>query len=291
MTTPTPSDQAATLAAALPTIRNLAGKTVVVKHGGSTMATGSALSQDLLLLQQLGVRVIVVHGGGPEITAMLDGLQVPVQWIEGLRVTDAAVLDVATMVLGAKVNTRLVADLNGQGGRAIGLTGVDGNLLRVRKASLSQDLGFVGEVVEVNTALLNQLLDTGYMPVIAPIGIDDQGQHYNVNADAAAGAIAGALGAASLALLTDVPGIYRLGADDSKTLIPTISGPEVHAMIAAGQITGGMVPKVKGCLTALAQGVRQVQILDGRKAHPLIEAWLTEAGGGTIVVQETTNEH
>jgi acetylglutamate kinase len=282
--------QAASIVAALPKIRHLSGKTVVVKHGGSTMAAGSALAADLLLLQQLGVRVVVVHGGGPEITAMLESLQVPVQWIEGLRVTDAAVLDVATMVLGAKVNTRVVADLNGQGGRAIGLTGVDGNLLVVRKATMSQDLGFVGEVIEVNTALLVRLLDDGYIPVIAPLGIDRQGQHYNVNADAAAGAIAGALEAESLALLTDVPGIYRQAADGSKAIISRISGPEVHALIAEGQITGGMVPKVKGCLTALAQGVKQVQILDGRKDHPLIEAWLTAAGGGTIVVQEMNDE-
>lgn len=281
-----PESQAAQLAAALPHMRRLAGKTVVVKHGGSTMASGSTVTQDLLLLQQVGVRVVVVHGGGPEITAMLDGLNVPVQWVEGLRVTDAAVLDVATMVLGAKVNTRLVASLNGHGGRAIGLTGVDGNLLRCVKATSPHDLGFVGSVTAVNTALLNGLLDDGYMPVIAPIGSDETGQTYNVNADAAAGAIAGALEAQSLALLTDVPGIYRQEADGSKAIVERISGPEVQAMIADGQITGGMVPKVKGCLTALAAGVRQVQILDGRHAHPLITAWLTGTGGGTIVVQE-----
>jgi acetylglutamate kinase len=284
------TEAAAVLAATLPKIRELAGKTVVVKHGGSTMASGSALTQDLLLLQHLGVRVVVVHGGGPEITAMLDSLQVPIQWVEGLRVTDEAVLDVATMVLGAKVNTRLVAVINGQGGRAVGLSGVDGNLLVVNKAQMSQDLGFVGTVTAVNTSLLNSLLDDGYIPVIAPIGIDGQGQTYNVNADAAAGAIAGALGAASLALLTDVPGIYTQDAAGNKTIVSRISGREVHALIANGQISGGMVPKVKGCLTALAQGVRQVQILDGRQEHPLIEAWLTAAGGGTIVVQETSDE-
>jgi acetylglutamate kinase len=290
LTDTTPTARAAGLAAALPKIRHLAGKTVVVKHGGSTMASGSALTQDLLLLQQLGVRVVVVHGGGPEITAMLDSLQVPIQWVEGLRVTDDAVLDVATMVLGARVNTRLVASLNGQGGRAIGLTGVDGNLLVCTKAKLSQDLGFVGTVVGVNTGLLNRLLDDGYMPVIAPIGVDRDGQTYNVNADAAAGAVAGALGAESLALLTDVPGIYCQDADGSKTIVERISGPDVHAMIADGQISGGMVPKVKGCLTALAAGVRQVQILDGRREHPLIEAWLTDAGGGTIVQQENADD-
>jgi acetylglutamate kinase len=284
------TEEAAVLAATLPKIRELAGKTVVVKHGGSTMASGSALTQDLLLLQHLGVRVVVVHGGGPEITAMLDSLQVPIQWVEGLRVTDEAVLDVATMVLGAKVNTRLVAAINGQGGRAVGLSGVDGNLLVVTKARMGQDLGYVGTVTAVNTALLDRLLDDGYIPVIAPIGIDENGQTYNVNADAAAGAIAGALGAASLALLTDVPGLYTQDSTGNKTIVPRISGPEVHALIANGQISGGMVPKVKGCLTALAQGVRQVQILDGRQEHPLIEAWLTAAGGGTIVVQEASDE-
>jgi acetylglutamate kinase len=277
---------AALFAGTLPHLQRLAGQTIVVKHGGSTMDHGGRLWEELLVLQSVGMRPLVVHGGGPEITAMLDDLRVPVRFVDGLRVTDAAVLDVATMILGAKINKRLVAELNANGGKAIGLTGIDGNLLLVEKTKHAQDLGFVGDVVTVNVALLTQLMADGYIPVIAPLGIDTRGQTYNVNADSAAAAVAGALQAAILALVTDVPGLYREDAAGRKTVIGRISASGIHALIEQGQIKGGMVPKVKGCLAAMAQGVRRIQILDGRQAHPLLLALLTDAGCGTTVVAD-----
>ncbi|MBC7541429.1 MAG: acetylglutamate kinase [Candidatus Sericytochromatia bacterium] len=284
-----PAAQAALFAGARPHMQRLAGRTIVVKHGGSTMARGGRLWEELLVLQGMGVRPIVVHGGGPEITAMLNDLQVPVQFVDGLRVTDAAVLDVATMILGAKINKRLVAELNANGGKAIGLTGIDGNLLVVEKAKHAQDLGFVGDVVGVNVALLNQLTAAGYIPVIAPLGIDTAGQTYNVNADSAAAAVAGALQAAVLALVTDVPGLYRQEADGQKTVIPRITPAGIDDLIAQGQIKGGMVPKVKGCLAAMTQGVERIQILDGGQPYPLLQALLTDDGCGTTVVNEVSD--
>ncbi|OEH86783.1 acetylglutamate kinase [Desulfuribacillus stibiiarsenatis] len=279
--------RAQVLVEALPYIQRFAGKIVVVKYGGSTMGEDtSSFIQDLVLMKQVNIHPVVVHGGGPEITNLLESMGVEVQFVNGLRVTDQAVLDVASMVLVGKINKQIVSQIQSYGGKAIGLSGIDGKLLLARKKQNTKvDLGFVGEVEQVNCKLLRGLIDEGYIPVIAPLGVDDQGQRYNINADTVAAAVAGELRAEKFVLSTNVPGIY-IEENGVKTIISAIGAKKIEESIDNGQISGGMVPKVEACLEALNRGVNTTHIVDGRQEHVLLLELLTDTGVGTMVSRE-----
>lgn len=280
-----PAEKAQVLIEALPYIQKFSGKIVVVKYGGSTIqADGERdgidpVILDIIWLKQVGLQPVVVHGGGKAITRMLNRLGHQAQFVDGLRVTDDTTMEVVEMVLGGQVNKQLVASFGAAGCAAVGLTGVDGNLLLVtKKQHDGGDLGLVGEVAGVQTDVLHAVLAGGFIPVIAPIGVDGQGTRYNVNADSAAGAIAGALEAEKLILLTDVPGIMKNGA-----VLSEVTADHIHELIAEGTISGGMVPKVEACLEALRHGARHVHILNGNERHALLLEVFTKKGIGTLV--------
>ena len=282
------AQQAQTLVEALPYIQKFTGKTIVVKYGGNAMISEElrkAVMSDIILLSLVGIRVVVVHGGGPEISEMLKKLNHKSRFVDGLRYTDEETMEVVQSVLCGKVNKNLVAQLNRLGGQAIGLCGKDAGLLTVVKKPLTKDgvdLGFVGNIVGVNVKLLELLSMDEYIPVIAPVGVDRDGKSYNINADTAASEIASALKAEKLMFLTDVDGI-RLNAKDSSTLISSISVSEINELISSGVITGGMIPKVQGCVRAIEQGVKRVHILDGTIPHPILLEIFTDKGIGTMV--------
>jgi acetylglutamate kinase len=284
--TSTPADKAEILVEALPYIRRFAGKVVVVKYGGNAMATGGAgadlstFAEDVVLLHSVGIKVVVVHGGGPQIGELLGRLGIQTAFVDGLRVTDADTLDVVRMVLVGKVNRELVAAINVHGPLATGMSGEDGSFIRA--TALDPELGFVGEVEGVDPTMLQRLLETGVIPVVATIGTGDDGQAYNINADTAAGAIAAALRAEKLVYLTDVEGIRKV-ADDPSTLLSTVTVDEVQAMIASGAIAGGMIPKVGSCVAAVKAGVGHAHVLDGRVPHVLLLELFTTTGIGTMV--------
>ncbi len=287
------SEQAAVLASALPFLRRYAGDTIVVKYGGHAMgdpALSEAFGHDIALLKLVGVNPVVVHGGGPQINAMLDRLDIKSSFVDGLRITDAAMVDVIEMVLSGSVNKQVAALINRAGALAVGISGKDGNLLRARRLTRTVrdpdsriervlDLGFVGEPERVDTRVLYALSGSGVIPVIAPVGIGEDGQTYNINADTAAGAVAGALSATRLLMLTDVAGVL----DADKRLIPELTAEEARDMIASGTISGGMIPKVETCLEAVAQGARAAVILDGRVPHACLLELFTSAGPGTLI--------
>ncbi len=289
----TASEQAAVLASALPFLRRYAGDTIVVKYGGHAMgdpALSDAFGHDIALLKLVGVNPVVVHGGGPQIDAMLDRLDIKSSFVDGLRITDAAMVDVIEMVLSGSVNKQVAALINRAGALAVGISGKDGNLLRARRLTRTVrdpdsriervlDLGFVGEPERVDTRVLYALSGSGVIPVIAPVGIGEDGQTYNINADTAAGAVAGALSATRLLMLTDVPGVL----DADKRLIPELTAEQARAAIADGTISGGMIPKVETCLQAVAQGARAAVILDGRVPHACLLELFTSAGPGTLI--------
>lgn len=280
-------DKANVLIEALPYIQQLSGKTVVVKYGGNAMVDPvltRTIMQDVTLLKYVGVNPILVHGGGPEINKMLDALGVESSFHNGLRVTSSEAMDVVQMVLTGKINKNIVSELNCLGGAAIGLCGKDGNLIMARK-KLSKDgvdLGCVGEVVSINAKVLNLLAQDAYIPVIAPIGVDETGQSYNINADTVAGEIAAALSAEKLMFLTDIDGIRRNPADPA-TIISVISVSEIHDLIEQGIISGGMIPKVKGCIKGIEKGVNRTHIINGTIAHPILLEIFTDKGIGTMV--------
>lgn len=278
-------EKAAVLIEALPYIQRFAGKIFVIKYGGSAMGERfTDVILDIIWLKQVGIRPVVVHGGGKEITAMLERLGHRARFVEGLRVTDEAVMEVVEMVLSGAVNPRLVAAFNQRDGGAVGLSGVDGMLLEVaKKHHPAGDIGYVGEVVHVNTALIEGLLDRHLIPVIAPVGVDREGRRYNVNADEAAGAVAGALGAEKLFLITDVPGIVRRGPKGSE-VVSKITAEEIRQLVEGGEIYGGMIPKVKACLTALEAGAKHVHIINGEDPHALLLEVFTDRGIGTMVL-------
>jgi len=280
-------EKATILIEALPYIKKFHGKTIVVKYGGNAMINEelkSAVINDLILMQLVGMHPIIVHGGGPEINDLLDRLQIEPHFINGLRVTDDATMKVVEMVLIGKVNTDIVSHINKNGGRAVGLSGKDDNLLYCHPIEREFDLGFVGEVEKVNKGLLLSVMNDGYIPVIAPVGVGEGGQSYNVNADYAASKIAAALGAEKLVLLTNVKGLYA-SVDDKERILSEISGEEAAKMIAEGVIVGGMIPKVKCCLEALEGGVTSTHIIDGRQEHSILLELLTNEGIGTMVTQ------
>jgi len=290
----TPGEKASILVEALPYIRRFAGKVVVVKYGGNAMTLPSdsptggpggelaAFAEDVVLLHSVGIKVVVVHGGGPQIGRMLKKLDIETEFVDGLRVTDADTLDVVRMVLVGKVNRELVAAINVHGPLATGMSGEDGSFIRA--SALRPELGFVGEVDDVDPTLLQRLLDTNVIPVVATIGSGDDGQAYNINADTAAGAIAAALQAEKLVYLTDVEGI-RKDVDDPASLLSTVTIDEVKAMIADGTIAGGMIPKVGSCVQAVEAGVAHAHILDGRVPHVLLLELFTTTGIGTMVTR------
>ena len=277
----TPGAKASILVEALPYIRRFAGRTVVVKYGGNAMSDDlTTFAQDVVLLHSVGIKVVVVHGGGPQIKTMLDKLGIESRFVGGLRVTDAETLDVVRMVLVGKVNRDIVGALNGHGPIAVGVSGEDTSLLQVTAGA--PELGFVGEVQEVSTGVLDRLLAQDIVPVVATIGVDELGQAYNINADTAAGAIAEALGAEKLVYLTDIEGIRR-DVDDASSLISTITADELQSLIADGTVTEGMIPKVASCVAAVKGGVGHAHVLDGRVPHALLLEIFTNAGVGTMV--------
>jgi acetylglutamate kinase len=259
---------------------------IVIKYGGSTIREGSAFDPvigDIITLKQKGLQPVVVHGGGKAISHLLEQLGHQARFLDGLRVTDAVTLQAAAMVLGGQINKQLVAAFQAGGAPAVGMTGVDGALLKARKKHHpSGDLGYVGEVTAVNTDLIRSLVESGYIPVIAPLGVDEQGQILNINADSAAGAIAGALGAETLFLLTDVPGIL-CETESGLELLPEVTPALIAELIENGVIKGGMIPKVEACLEALRHGAKHVHIIDGNEPHALLKEALEARGGGTII--------
>jgi acetylglutamate kinase len=276
-------DKAEVLVEALPYIRRFAQSTIVLKYGGSAMSDPSlraSFARDVVLLKYIGLRPVIVHGGGPQIGRTLERLGIQSTFIDGLRVTDDQTMDVVEMVLGGTVNREIVALIQRAGGRAIGLTGSDGDMIRVtRRTSPDRDLGRVGQVRGVDPAPINAVLDAGYVPVIAPIGVDEDGVTHNVNGDEAAGAVAQALNAEKLILLTDVEGVL----DGQGSLIPQLTILEARKHIAEGAIRGGMIPKIECCIASLESGVGRTHIVDGRILHAILLEIFTDTGVGTLL--------
>ncbi len=278
------SDKAAVLGAALPYIQKYNGKVVVVKYGGNAMTDPelkAAVMSDVVLLSLIGIKVVLVHGGGPEITAALTAMGKESRFIGGLRYTDRETVEVVQMVLAGKTNKDLVALLGQHGGRALGLCGIDAHMIQAKKLQGPVDLGFVGEVTAINTAPITDALDKGYIPVIATVGCDSQSNIYNINADTAAARIASSLGAENLILMTDIRGLLR-DKDDDATLIPVVNVSEVPSLVREGIISGGMIPKIECCVEAVRRGVNRAFIIDGRIPHSILIEMMTDEGIGTM---------
>ncbi|PKM67632.1 MAG: acetylglutamate kinase [Firmicutes bacterium HGW-Firmicutes-2] len=278
-------NKAKVLIEALPYIKEFNGKKVVIKYGGSAMvddAIKASVIEDIVLMKLVGFQPVIVHGGGKEISDMLTAIGIESRFQNGLRVTDAATVDVVEMVLAGKVNKSIVQLIQNHDINAVGITGKDGKTLKVKKKLVDgEDIGFVGEITKVNTKLIDSLLENDFIPVIAPIGTDEAGNTYNINADYAASAIAGALEAEKLIFLTDVEGVLR-DVDDTSSLISRIAMDEVDTLIKEGVISGGMIPKVECCVEGLNHGVRSVHILDGRVLHSMLLEIFTKQGVGTM---------
>ncbi|KAH6831733.1 N-acetyl-l-glutamate kinase [Perilla frutescens var. hirtella] len=273
------------LSEALPFIQKFRGKTIVVKYGGAAMkseALQASVIADIVLLSCVGLRIVFVHGGGPEINQWLSRLNIEPNFLNGLRVTDASTMEIVSMVLVGKVNKQLVALINKAGGTAVGLSGIDGRLLTARPSPNSSQLGFVGDIASVDPTIIRPLIDNNHLPVIASVAADPTGQPYNINADTAAGELAAALGAEKLILLTDVAGILE-DRNNPDSLVKEINIKGVKKMIEDGKIAGGMIPKVNCCVRSLAQGVRTTSIIDGRLKHSLLLEILTDEGAGTMI--------
>jgi acetylglutamate kinase len=286
-------ERAGILTEALPYMRRHSGHTFVIKYGGHAMGDAelaAVFARDIVLLKQVGINPVVVHGGGPQIGAMLERLMIKSDFVDGLRVTDAATVEIVEMVLSGQINKQIVASIADAGGRAVGISGKDGGLIRVRKLERTVrdpdsniekvvDLGFVGDPDHVDPHILNVLRNTDIIPVIAPLGVDEAGQTFNINADTVAGAIAAALGATRLLLLTDVEGVM----DKDGTLIPEMTVKDAAARRQDGTLTGGMIPKVETCVDAVEKGVEASVILDGRVPHAILLELFTEHGSGTLI--------
>ena len=288
MTQTTTAQKAEILSQALPYIQKYNGKTVVVKYGGNAMTNNElkeAVMGDIVLLSCIGIKVVLVHGGGPEITSLLKKIGKESKFINGLRYTDEDPRDVAQMVLAGKLNKDLVAQINAQGGRAMGLCGVDGGMLTVKKMEDEVDYGFVGEMTKVDPKPITDLLDAGYIPVITSIGADENGVTYNINADTMACYVASALKAENIILMTDIRGLL-MDKNDENTLIPTVVPSEVPALVEKGVIAGGMIPKIQCCVDTLEQGVTKAAIIDGRIVHAILIEMLSDEGIGTMIYKE-----
>jgi len=286
-------DKANTLMEALPYIRRFSGRTFVIKYGGHAMSDErlkESFALDVIMLKSLGINTVIVHGGGPQINETLKRYGIVSEFVRGMRVTDAETMSVVEMVLVGQVNKEVVGYLNQHGGRAVGLSGKDGTLLLSKKllqevpgeagAVEQVDIGYVGDVVTVNTDLIKTLEQGGYLPVIAPVGVGSEGESYNINADVVAGRVSAALHAEKLILLTDTPGVL----DSNKKLIPNICVAEMHRLIEDEAITGGMIPKVACCADALQAGVKKAHIIDGRVEHAVLLEIFTDIGIGTEIV-------
>jgi acetylglutamate kinase len=281
------------LVEALPYILRYDGRTIVVKYGGHAMEGGTAsqnFAQDIVLMKQTGIAPVVVHGGGPQIGALLKRLAIPSTFVDGLRVTDKATMEVVEMVLSGTINKEIVTGINSAGGRAVGLSGKDGNLVMARKLERYKvdpgtlqsglvDYGFVGEPEKVDPEVLRNIISSGLIPVIAPIGVGAGGETYNINADTVSGSVAGAMNAARLLLLTDVEGVL----DRDGKLIPRLTASEARRLISEGTISGGMIPKIETAIEAVESGVEAAVILDGRIPHVLLLELFTEHGAGTMI--------
>ncbi len=292
------NDRANVLIEALPYIRKFFGKTVVIKYGGHAMVDQGLKKNfvlDIILLKYIGIRPVVVHGGGPQISKTLERMGIQPTFVEGQRVTDDETMSVVEMVLVGTVNKEIVGLINAHGGRAVGLSGRDGDLIKTSRMKIYKysgderppeiiDIGRVGKVEEVNVEVLNALENAGFVPVIAPVGVGPDGTAHNINADLVAGAIAGALKAEKLILLTDVSGVMRESETGEQELIPSITLDQVDALIEEGVAKGGMIPKLKACKKALRQGVKKAHIIDGRIEHAILLELLTDKGVGTEVV-------
>ena len=287
------SDTARILIEALPYIQRFHGKTLVVKLGGNAMTDEhlqQSFARDIVLMKVVGMNPIVVHGGGPQIGDLLERLHIESKFVDGMRVTDGATMDVVQMVLGGLVNQQIVSLINNAGGRAIGITGKDGKLIQARRMTITRttpelqvpeviDIGHVGEVMHVNREVIDLLVNSNFVPVIAPIGVGAAGESYNINADLVAGAVAAAVGAEKLLLLTNTAGVL----DSTGKLINEIRLEHVAAMVRDGVITGGMLPKIQCALDAVAGGVHSAHIIDGRVAHAVLLEVLTDSGVGTLI--------
>lgn len=286
-----PAQRAAMLVEALPYIRRFAGKTVVVKYGGNALAGTSdhdalaLFAEDIVLMRLVGMRPVVVHGGGPQISALMSRLGKTAEFRDGLRVTDADTVDIARMVLVGQVNPQLVSAINVHGHYAVGVSGEDAGLIRATPRDAA--LGFVGDIEAVHPAILDGLLAEEFIPVVATIGTDGHGQAFNINADTVAGAIAEALGAEKLVYLTDIEGLRRR-VDDAASLIRQTTAGELEALVADRTISGGMIPKVAACVHAVRHGVRRAHVLDGRIAHVLLLELFTDEGIGTMIAEDDT---
>ena len=281
--------RASILIEALPYIQKLSGKTIVIKYGGNAMIDkeiSKTIMQDIVLLKYIGVNPILIHGGGPGISKMLEDLNIESKFHNGLRITDKDSIDVVEMVLTGKINNDIVSQINMLGGRAVGLSGKDANLIKVEKKSPVDgiDLGYVGEIKNVDIGVLNILSQDAYIPVVAPVGIGLDGLSYNINADTVAGKIAAALRAEKLIFLTDIDGIYK-DPKDKESLISVIMIDEVYRLIEKGVISGGMIPKVMGCIKGIEGGVNRTHILNGTIPHPILLEIFTDTGIGTMVIR------
>ena len=271
---------AKTLSEALPFIQRYSDQTVVIKFGGNAMGSEELTQQfanDVVLLRQFGIRPVIVHGGGPQIGEMLKRLNIKSEFVDGLRVSDIATVEVAEMVLSGAINKALVQAINEAGGKAVGLSGKDANLIKARQ--VRADLGFAGDPISTDTSVIESLSRDGFIPVVSPISAGEKGGSYNVNADTAAGVLAGALGASRLMLLTDIEGVK----DNDGNLLTNLSIKDARELISSGTASGGMIPKLETCIAAIEAGVRAVVILDGRRAHGLLVELFTDQGAGTLI--------
>ena len=277
------AERAQVLVEALPYLQHYYHKIIVVKYGGNAMVSPQlqkAVMEDMVLLSLIGVKVVLVHGGGPEINEMLRRVGKQSRFVDGLRVTDEETAEIVQMVLAGKVNKNLVNLLQNAGGRAIGLSGMDGHMIRAQMQD--ERLGYVGQITEIRTEPITDLLDKGYIPVVSTVGCDGEGYVYNINADTAAARIAGALQAENLILMTDIAGVLR-DKDDPATLMPHIYVSEVPQLMSEGVLQGGMIPKMECCVDAIRRGVKQACIIDGRVPHSILIETLTDAGIGTLL--------
>ena len=275
-------EKAGILTRALPYIQKYNGKILVVKYGGNAMVSEElkeSVMSDIILLSTIGIKVVLVHGGGPEITGMLNKIGKKSEFVNGLRVTDKETADVVQMVLAGKINKSLVNLLCARGGKAIGLSGSDGGMIKAKPKAA--ELGYVGEITEINVQPILDVIEMGYIPVVSTVGFDDEGNTYNINADTAAARLAGALGAESLIAMTDIAGILQ-NKDDPSTLLPAIRIDELPELVSSGVIQGGMIPKAECCRNAIEWGVRRVFIIDGRAPHAILIEMLTNEGIGTM---------
>jgi acetylglutamate kinase len=280
------SEEANILVQALPYIQRYYGKVMVIKYGGNAMVDEElkrSVCRDIVLMHYVGMKPILVHGGGPEISALMHKIGKEPEFVNGLRVTDAETMEIVEMVLAGKTNKGIVSIINNLGARAVGLSGKDANLIVANKAEGTIDLGYVGEVVKINPEILLDLLDHGYIPVVSSVAIGPNGESFNVNADHIAGELAAAVKAVKLIMMTDVPGIYR-DLSDKSSLIQELSVSEARKMIESKQIDKGMIPKVEACITALAACVERAHIIDGTAPHSLLVEIFTDTGIGTMIV-------